>query len=148
MKSKSLFLALLLPLFLFTACQQSPEKPVQEPDGVPVVDVNHEEAPAVTTLNWDATSFSFGQVPQGGPARHRFTFTNTGTADLIIENVKPTCSCTVADYSKEPVKPGEQGFVEGEYNAKAVGIFQKSLTVTANTEPKTVVLSLSGEVVE
>jgi hypothetical protein len=148
MKSKSLFFALLLPFFLFTACQQSTGQVKDETEVIPVVDVNHEEPLAVTSIQFDATSYNFGEVPQDVPVKHRFTFTNTGKTDLLIENVKPSCNCTVAEYSKEPIKPGEKGYVEGEFNAKAVGIFKKTITVTANLDPKNVILDFSGEVIQ
>lgn len=39
---------------------------------------------------------TFGRVMQGTVAEHTFQLTSTGTEDLIIKQVKPTCGCTVA----------------------------------------------------
>lgn len=101
----------------------------------------------ITTMHWETDSHNFGEVPQGTPVRHTFKFTNTGKTDLLIENVKPACQCTVTEYTKEAVAPGESGIVVAEYNAKNPGVFKKSLTVLANTEPKAKILNITGEVV-
>lgn len=93
-------------------------------------------------------SHSFGEVKYEVPASHTFRFKNTGTEALTIEKVKPSCGCTASDYTREPIQPGEEGFVELTFNAKKIGIFRKSATVTMNTEPSNKVLSISGEVVE
>ncbi len=147
MKMKQFLFALLLPAALLASCQQETAD-AKITDQVPVTTVSDETAPAVTSIAFAETSFKFGQVQKDVPVRHRFTFTNTGTADLILETVKPACSCTATDYTHEPVKPGESGYIEAEYGAKILGTFSKTVTITANTDPKNVILAFDGEVVE
>ena len=77
-----------------------------------------------------------------------FKFTNTGDAPLVISSVQASCGCTVAEYSKEPIAPGAQGFVKATYNAAKVGVFTKSVTVNANAENNVVQLVIKGEVVK
>ena len=48
----------------------------------------------------------FGKIPQGKPVTTDFVFTNIGEEPLILTEVKPTCGCTIADYTKTPVKKG------------------------------------------
>lgn len=112
-----------------------------------------EQAPAgdgaaVAKSAWAEVSHDFGQIKQDAPVTTRFEFTNNGSAPLIITNVKGSCGCTVTDYSSEPVMPGQKGYVSATYNAKAMGVFNKSITVTSNSfgEP-TKVLYIKGEVV-
>jgi hypothetical protein len=138
---------LLLPAALLTACQQE-ESGSKVSDPIPVTTVSNVETPAVTSISFSETAYKFGEVKKDVPVRHRFTFTNTGTADLILETVKPACSCTVTEYTKEAVKPGESGYIDAEFGAKALGKFSKTVTVTANTEPRNVILAFEGEVVE
>lgn len=102
----------------------------------------------LTSYSFDADSYNFGEVKQNKPAKHTFWLTNTGNEDLIIETVKPSCSCTASNYTKDPIAPGEKGYIELEYSAKKLGVFRKSATITANTDPRNKVLSISGEVVE
>ncbi len=153
--SKHFLLLSLLSISLASACQKTAQ--ISTDAVIPLTQVaNVGTAPdiaeaatlAATTIEFDAVDFQFGEVAKGDKAVHRYTFKNTGTAPLIIESVKPSCSCTVGDYSKEPVAPGETGFVETSMEAKSVGIFKKSATVTMNTDPRTIVLNFSGEVVE
>lgn len=93
------------------------------------------------------TEFQFGRVVQGALVKHVFRFTNTGGKDLVIEGVKPSCGCTVGDYPKKAIKPGETAEIEVSFNsAGKIGPQTKSVTVTANTTPAAVVLTLQGEV--
>lgn len=77
----------------------------------------------------------FGDVKEeGGPITHSFEFVNKGNAPLIISNVKASCGCTTPGWTKEPVMPGEKGYVQAQYNpANRPGSFRKSLTVTSNS---------------
>lgn len=97
-------------------------------------------------FHWSETSFDFGKIQAGKPVTHEFTFTNQGGEPLIISNVKASCGCTVAEYSKEPIEPGSQGYVKTTYNAANPGVFAKTVTITANTQDGTVLLTLKGEV--
>lgn len=99
-------------------------------------------------FTWEATSFDFGKIKVGVPVTHEFTFTNTGTAPLVIASVQASCGCTVASYSKDPIEPGAKGFVKATYNAAKVGPFTKTVTVNANTESGVVQLTIKGEVTE
>lgn len=95
---------------------------------------------------WDGQSHDFGKIKQGVPATHEFKFTNKGKVPLVITNVQPSCGCTTPDWSKEPIPPGQQGFIKATFNAAAAGAFNKTITVTANIEPGFIQLSFKGEV--
>ena len=99
-------------------------------------------------FNWSVTSFDFGKIKKGQPVTEEFSFTNDGNVPLVITTVKASCGCTVTDYSKDPIAPGEKGFVKATYNAANVGPFHKTVTVNANTEEGVVQLIIKGEVVE
>ncbi|MDR2292658.1 MAG: DUF1573 domain-containing protein [Prevotellaceae bacterium] len=88
-------------------------------------------------------------VPErGGSVTHRFLFTNKGDAPITIQSVKASCGCTTPAWTKEPVAPGEQGYVDATYNPRSrLGSFSKSLTVTSNGNPQTILLTISGVVV-
>ncbi|RYY38076.1 MAG: DUF1573 domain-containing protein [Sphingobacteriaceae bacterium] len=89
----------------------------------------------------------FGKIPQGTPVTTVFTFTNTGVDPLIIADVKPTCGCTVADFTKTPVKKGDNGTIKITYNAAAVSPFSKTIVVTSNARTPQKNLIIVGEVV-
>lgn len=99
-------------------------------------------------FNWTATTFDFGTIKANVPVTHQFTFTNTGDSPLVIVSVQASCGCTVAEYTKTPIEPGQTGFVKATYNAAKVGAFNKTVTVNANTEEGAVQLAIKGTVVE
>ena len=89
----------------------------------------------------------FGKVPQGTPVTTVFEFTNVGTTPLIITDVRPTCGCTIADFTKTPVKPGDKGLIKITYNAAFVAPFTKTIVVTSNASTPVKNLIIVGEVV-
>lgn len=104
------------------------------------------EAPAITTVALASTNHDFGEIPQGTPVSHKFIIENTGDAPLEILSVKPSCSCTVADYTREAIAPGESGYIVASYSAKSPGVFNKSVTVKLNTAEGRRILKLKGMV--
>jgi len=89
----------------------------------------------------------FGKIPQGKPVTTEFAFANIGEEPLILTNVQPTCGCTIADYTKTPVKKGDKGIIKITYNAAVPAPFSKSIVVTSNAKTPTKVLIISGEVI-
>jgi hypothetical protein len=89
----------------------------------------------------------FGKIPQGTPVTTVFEFTNVGMEPLIITEVKPTCGCTIADYTKTPVKSGDKGVIKITYNAALASSFNKTIVVTSNAKTPLKYLNIIGEVV-
>lgn len=110
----------------------------------PVFNISSENA----IFTWVNTTYEFGQIKAGTPVTHEFSFTNTGTVPLVITSVQASCGCTVTSYSKDPIGPGNKGFVKATYNAAKVGQFTKTVTVNANTEESVIQLTIKGEVIE
>jgi hypothetical protein len=94
----------------------------------------------------DNLVFDFGKIAQGKPVDHEFTFVNRGKVPMIITNAQPSCGCTIGSWTKEPIPPGGTGYVKTTFNAVATGIFDKSITVTANVATGVMVLRIRGEV--
>ena len=88
----------------------------------------------------------FGKIPQGKPVTTEFVFTNVGVEPLILTNVQPTCGCTIADYTKSPVKKGEKGVIKITYNAAVPAPFSKAIVVTSNAKTPQKTLIIVGEV--
>lgn len=95
------------------------------------------------------TSHDFGTVRQGDIVEYSFKFKNTGKKDLIITYASSTCGCTVPDYPKKPVKPGEEGFITVSFNsADKTGHQEKPIFILANTQPPQTNLKITAEVVK
>ncbi len=93
-------------------------------------------------------TFEFGKIPQGTPAPAKFIVTNIGKTDLIIESANPTCGCTIGDYTKTPIAPGQSGFVLATYNAAGLGAFEKHMTVKFAGVDDTKSITIKGEVID
>lgn len=102
-----------------------------------------------TEMKFTAMSHDFGQINQDTENTHVFEFVNNGENPLIIENAKGSCGCTVPEYPRNPIAPGEKGEIKVVYKpGKQKGKQNKTVTITANTEPKTTRLSISADVQE
>jgi len=98
-------------------------------------------------ISFEKTEHDFGTFPQkDGAQAHRFIFTNTGTEPIIIQRVASSCGCTAPNWSKEPITPGGQGFVEAIYTPTGIVPFDKTVTVYSNAKPSPVVLRIKGRV--
>ncbi len=95
------------------------------------------------------TEHDFGAFQEtDGKVTYRFEFVNSGGSDLIVQNVTASCGCTAPDWSRQPIPPGEKGFVAATYNpAGRPGSFRKYITVYSNSNPSNVRLTITGEVI-
>ncbi len=118
----------------------------------PVTAVNQPATPVeparpATTIKFKEELHDFGAVPQDSENKYSFEFTNTGVEPLVIENAKGSCGCTVPNYPKEPVMPGQSATIDVVYKpGKQQGPQQKTVTITANTEPKNTVVKIKADV--
>jgi len=100
-------------------------------------------------IKFDKTTHDFGTIKEEiKKASVTFSFTNVGTADLKLVNVRTSCGCTASEYSKGIIKPGGKGYVKATYfTTNRPGPFRKSITVTTNDvdRPNTV-LFIKGTV--
>lgn len=75
----------------------------------------------------------FGVVKRGPVAMHTFEFTNVGTEPIIVMNVTPSCGCTNVEWSKNPVLPGQKGFIQlGLKTEEQHGVFHKEVYIQSN----------------
>lgn len=99
----------------------------------------------VAKLN--SATIELGKVKQGQPPTASFEITNISKKPLVIEQANPACGCTVADYTKTPILPGEKGMVKATYNVANTGSFRKTITVKFAGVDETQAITLNGEVV-
>jgi hypothetical protein len=101
----------------------------------------------VTNIGFKAESHDFGKIKQDSENHYVFNFINTGQEPLVISNAVGSCGCTVPEYPKHPIAPGETGEINVVYKpGKQEGQQNKTVTVTANTEPAQTVLRILADV--
>jgi hypothetical protein len=142
----SIFLLLLLP-----GCKQKSDQTGKSisPSLItnPITASGKAATGSLPVMVFEQTKHDFGMMVQGEKLSYTFKFTNTGGSDLLISDASATCGCTIPDWSKAPVKPGEQGKIEVIFNsAGKTGTVRQSVRVLTNTQPSTTELTISAEV--
>ena len=99
-------------------------------------------------MTFDKIDMDYGTIAQGADPLRKFKFKNTGTEPLVIKNARGSCGCTVPNYKKEPVMPGETSEVEVRYDTQRVGPFTKTVTIETNEGDQARVLTIHGTVNE
>lgn len=90
------------------------------------------------------TTHNFGEIKAGEAVSYTFDLKNTGEGDLVIMNVKPSCGCTVPEYTEDAIEPGKAGYVKAVFTPKSAGAFTKTLTVRFNNDDAPVTLKIKG----
>jgi len=102
----------------------------------------------VPKMKFTDNTFAFGVIKPGEVIEHKFEFTNTGKADLIITDAKATCGCTQPSFPFVPIPPGEKGFIGVKYDSTGkLGSQKPTVTLTTNANPKTQKVYLEGLVI-
>lgn len=98
-------------------------------------------------IEFDTALYDFGRILQGEQISTVFSFTNTGDAELVIQKVQTSCGCTVPQYEKAPVAPGERGEIRVRFDSDGKeGTQYKTIKVSTNCEEPIFDLVIRGEV--
>jgi hypothetical protein len=147
---KKLFLSLAVAGLLFTACNQGSKEKVQNPADSTAAAGTGEAAVDATNapvIKLEKDTYDFGKIKEGEKVTYAFKFTNSGKSPLIIKDAVATCGCTTPEWPKAPVQPGGSGEIKVTFNSAAkMGLQDKQITVTANTNPAQTMMHLIGEV--
>ena len=108
-------------------------------------------ASAQAEIKFEKLTHNFGSFPKSSPkVTCVFKFTNVGDQPLVINQAVASCGCTVPEYTKTPVKPGEKGEIKVTYNGtgKFPGHFKKIITVRTNGAVEMTRLYIEGDMTE
>lgn len=109
------------------------EQASSETNGTPVIEFNE-------------TTHDFGDIANNESVETEFDVKNTGNADLVIINASASCGCTVPEYQKTPIKPGETSKLKVRFQTGATGLQQKTVTLKTNTEKGEELLTIKANV--
>lgn len=137
-KSTTIILSVALVIGVFS-CRKKGEAP-------PEVKLQAELLKDTTTIVFiDSTTFAFDTIMQDEKVKHVFRLVNSGNKNLLIANAYGSCGCTVPEYPKEPVKPGDTATIHVTFNsAGKQGEQHKNVTLVCNTVNRNEMLYLTG----
>ena len=138
-------------LFLFISCENtdksSEDKLSSDLVYNPKTAQGVEDMSNLPIIDFEYVDFDFGLIFEGEEVVHKYKFTNTGGSALIISDVSASCGCTIPTYSKKPVAPGEEGFIEVKFDSSGRdGMQHKTVTVLTNSQPNRNTLSFVAEI--
>lgn len=140
-----------LSILLLVSCNQSSSDKGLIPSDVvknPNTADGNGDASEMPVMSFEKDFHDFGRVIQGEKVSFGFKFTNTGKSDLIISRVSSSCGCTVPDFPKTPVKPGESHKIDVKFDSEGRRGYQnKTITIVSNTQPNTQVIRIKAEVI-
>ena len=113
----------------------------------PVTASSSEIEDNIPVFQFDTSSHNFGNMIEGEKISYAFRFKNVGKGELVIRAAQGSCGCTVPEYPKEPIKPGDGGIINVTFDSDGKEGFQeKTITLISNTLPNTYVLTITGNV--
>ncbi len=137
---KKLFLGI-MALSMLVACNNSNN---QTADGAASTTASAADAPV---MKFEKETHDFGKILTGDKVTYDFKFTNNGKSPLIIKDAIASCGCTKPEWPTTPIKPGESGAIKVTFNSVGkMGLQDKQITITANTNPAQNRVHLIGEV--
>ena len=97
---------------------------------------------------FESTTVDYGTIEQDSDPLKVVKFTNTGDEPLIITNARGSCGCTVPDWPKEPIMPGQSSKIEVRYATNRIGPFNKTIRITTNENNDGHTLTVKGKVLK
>jgi len=91
-----------------------------------------------------------GTVAKGEVVEFDIEIKNVGDYPLVIADIAAACACTVSEYEKNPIAPGEKTVIQSSIHTDETGkgVIRKPITVVANTRPANTVIMLQATVID
>jgi hypothetical protein len=145
---KNLFVISLVVIGLsFASCNKDATKKIKTENLEVAKERDSEIKLGGPRFKFDKTEHDFGTINEGDVVETVFSFTNVGKSELIITSAKGSCGCTVPDWPKEPIMPGEAGEIKVKFNSyRKPNLQQKQITLRTNTEGGKEILKIRAQV--
>lgn len=99
-------------------------------------------------IEFDTKNYDFGTVNEGDVVEGVFKVANKGKTDLIITDASASCGCTVPEWPKEAIKPGDSAEIKFSFNSRGrTGKQSKTITLQTNTANVKEIVRISGTVI-
>jgi len=144
---KTIVLSILSLSLLTFSCNENAAKKINDKNVEMAKQRDDEIKEGGPKLNFDKTEHDFGVINEGDVVETVFSFTNSGNSELIITSAKGSCGCTVPEWPKQPIMPGESGEIKVKFNSSNKPNMQKKqVTLLTNTEQGKEILKITAEV--
>lgn len=121
-------------LFFSTSCEDNEDNKLEK--------INFTGKPQIEFLK---TSHDFGTLKEGEIVECVFKFKNTGEAPLAIIYVNADCGCTVPEFSKNEILPGEEGKIKVIFDSSGFrNNIYKTIDVETNADSTIIELVLTA----
>ncbi len=90
-----------------------------------------------------------GDVMWGEDVKATIQVKNTGDYPLILAEISGSCSCTVAEYPKDPIAPGKEVEIKAvvKTDKAPAGQLVKDVRIVANTNPSLTTVLIKANVI-
>lgn len=102
--------------------------------------------PKKTVMKLSYDTYDFKMLERYSPAQTYFYITNEGDYPLKINKIESVCGCTVPEWPKVAIPPGEKDSVLVTFDASELGLFHRNVIVYSNSSSSPDVLYIKGEV--
>lgn len=103
-------------------------------------------------ITFEETTVDYGTIEEKADGTREFVFRNTGNEPLIIERAQGSCGCTVPEWPRDPIMPGQESKIKVTYDTRRLGAISKSVRIysnASNTDAQGVTtLRIKGKVVK
>ncbi len=146
---KKVIVLSILSLSLMTiSCAENASKKIKSENLELAKERDNEIKVGGAKIKFEKTEHDFGTINEGDIVDTVFSFKNSGKSELIITSAKGSCGCTVPEWPKEPIMPGEEGQIRVKFNSdKKPNLQQKTITLVTNTEQGKEVLKIKAQVI-
>ncbi len=130
---KATFIAIFASVLALGACNSQNGSKAPSDAGTTVQDTS-KGAPEIT---FDKQLHDFGKIVAGEVVEYSFKFKNTGGSDLLINRAEASCGCTIPEWPKAPIRPGDSAYIKVKFDSKGrpEGYTEKEIYIQANTNP-------------
>ncbi len=103
--------------------------------GKSVAFIHQDDSTTYAQITFEKSTHNFGEINQGEKVEQIFLFKNTGTIPLLLSNVLSTCGCTIPEWPKEPIPPGEEREIKVVFDSTSkIGRQNKVITIRSNSK--------------
>lgn len=142
------FIFITTSLFFVFSCGQNGSKEISTNDVQNTNSADGKTNGSLPDIKFEEETHDFGRITQGEKVSCSFKFKNTGNTSLIISSASGSCGCTVPEFPKKPILPGEEEKINVIFSSEGKsGIVEKSISIVTNCEPSTKIIYIKADIV-